>query len=58
MVNKPEIRNNVSKRIHEIINRSEGQYFDRKSAKIKIPKLVETILAFANADGGTIALLH
>lgn len=34
----------------------EGQYFDRKSAGISIPKLVQSIIAFANADGGTIAI--
>jgi len=35
---------------------AESQYFDRKSASISIPKLTEAIIAFANADGGTIAI--
>ncbi|CVK18400.1 ATP-binding protein [Sporomusa sphaeroides] len=34
----------------------ESQYFDRKSASISIAKLTETVIAFANADGGTIAI--
>ena len=34
----------------------EGKYFDRKAASISIAKLTEAILAFANADGGTIAI--
>ena len=34
----------------------ENQYFDRKSAAIAIAKLTEAIIAFANADGGTIAI--
>jgi ATP-dependent DNA helicase RecG len=42
--------------IEEIKSIGEGQYFDRKSAKIQINKLVEAIIAFANADGGTIAI--
>ncbi|KEH91609.1 hypothetical protein Z964_08855 [Clostridium novyi A str. GD211209] len=43
-------------KIQDILKMPEGQYFDRKSSKIKINKLVETIIAFANADGGTIAI--
>ena len=35
---------------------AEDQYFDRKSANISMPKLSETIIALANADGGTIAI--
>ncbi|TCL38873.1 ATP-dependent DNA helicase RecG [Anaerospora hongkongensis] len=34
----------------------ESQYFDRKSAGIALAKLAEAIVAFANADGGTIAI--
>lgn len=47
---------NVKMKIDEIISIGESQYFDRKSSKIHINKLAETIIAFANADGGTIAI--
>lgn len=47
---------NIKMSLEEIINTGEGQYFDRKSSKIQINKLVETIIAFANADGGEIAI--
>lgn len=33
---------------------TESQWFDRKSARIEPKKLAESIVAFANADGGTI----
>ncbi len=36
--------------------KSEDQTFDRKSASISRSRLAENIVAFANADGGTIAL--
>lgn len=42
---------NTKMSLEEIINMGEGQYFDRKSSKIQINKLAETIIAFANADG-------
>jgi ATP-dependent DNA helicase RecG len=35
---------------------AEGQYFDRKSSSIKLSQLAKTIIAFANADGGTVAI--
>ena len=47
---------NTKMSLEEIINIGEGQYFDRKSSKIQINKLAETIIAFANADGGTMAI--
>ncbi len=34
----------------------ENKYFDRKSARIKPSDLAKHISAFANADGGTIAI--
>ena len=34
----------------------EGQYFERKSARIDMPTLAKAICAFANADGGTIVI--
>ncbi len=35
---------------------SESKYFDRKSAQVKVAELAPIISAFANADGGTIAI--
>ena len=34
----------------------ENKYFDRKSSKIKPSDLAPLISAFANAEGGTIAI--
>jgi len=34
----------------------ESQYFERKSAGISLAKLAEAIVAFANADGGSIVI--
>jgi len=42
--------------IHDVLTISEGQYFDRKSAHIKAKKIAESLIAFANADGGIIAI--
>ncbi|QNK49387.1 putative DNA binding domain-containing protein [Brevibacterium sp. PAMC23299] len=42
--------------IEELKRSDENQYFDRKSARINIPKLAEAIIGFANADGGTIVI--
>lgn len=42
--------------IEELKSKPESQYFDRKSARIQIPKLTEAIIGFANADGGTIVI--
>ncbi|MCQ2527475.1 MAG: putative DNA binding domain-containing protein [Lachnospiraceae bacterium] len=42
--------------ISEILEREEGQTFDRKSIEISPVKLANTIIAFANADGGDIAI--
>lgn len=42
--------------VSNLITFDENQYFDRKSSSIKISKLVETIIAFANANGGIIAI--
>ena len=47
---------NIKMPIEEIIKMGEGQHFDRKSSKIQINELAETLIAFANADGGTIAI--
>ena len=42
--------------LHQIIAQPEGQTFDRKSIKIAAKDLAITVVAFANADGGTIAI--
>ena len=42
--------------IQEILNREEGQTFDRKSIQIDPKSLAIPIVAFANADGGDIAI--
>lgn len=42
--------------IEEVLAKDEKQIFDRKSIQIRSADLSETICAFANADGGTIAI--
>lgn len=42
--------------IEELIIKHEDQFFDRKSPRIAPAKLAEAIVAFANADGGSIAI--
>ena len=42
--------------IDEVLAMNEKQIFDRKSIQIKPVDLADTICAFANADGGTIAV--
>lgn len=42
--------------IEDIINGKERQTFDRKSINIEPKALAITIVAFANADGGDIAI--
>lgn len=42
--------------IDEVLSMDEKQIFDRKSILIKPVDLSDTICAFANADGGTIAI--
>ena len=42
-----------------LLGETEGQWFDRKSARIRPRELAETLVAMANAEGGTLALgLH
>ena len=42
--------------IEEVLAKNEKQIFDRKSIQIRPADLSDTICAFANADGGTIAI--
>lgn len=39
-----------------LLTTEEDQYFERKSANIRIGKLAEAIISFANADGGLIVI--
>ena len=39
-----------------LLNEPEGQWFDRKSARIAARDLAETLVAMANAEGGMIAV--
>ena len=39
-----------------ILTENENKYFDRKSAQIRVAELAPHISAFANADGGTLAI--
>ncbi|BDZ31999.1 ATP-binding protein [Lactiplantibacillus sp. WILCCON 0030] len=40
----------------DLLSIPEGKTFDRKSAKYDLNKLANILIAFANADGGTVAL--
>ena len=42
--------------IEEVLAKEEKQVFDRKSVQIKPADLADTLCAFANADGGTVAI--
>ena len=42
--------------INQALSREESYTFDCKRIKKDLNKLLETIVAFANSDGGTIAL--
>lgn len=39
-----------------VLNTDESQFFERKSSGVRIKKLAEAIVAFANANGGIIAI--
>ncbi len=42
--------------IDRLLDREEGYQFDCKRIKKDLTKLVETVVAFANSDGGTLAI--
>lgn len=42
--------------LESLSTQSESQTFDRKSIKIAAKDLATIVVAFANADGGTIAI--
>ena len=46
----------VNKKIDYLLSLPESQVFDCKRALIKPSKIIETVCAFANTDGGIIAL--
>ncbi len=48
--------NEENRRLEAIKNNQEKQIFDRKSIKIEPKALANTVVAFANADGGEIAI--
>ena len=39
-----------------VLSESESQWFDRKSARIRPQQLAESLVALANADGGTLVI--
>ena len=39
-----------------LVSEREGQHFDRKSARVKPKDIAKTIAAFANAEGGILAI--
>ena len=43
-------------KIEDVLAKDEKQVFDRKSIHIKPADLSDTLCAFANADGGTVAI--
>ena len=42
--------------IEQLLKKPENQYFDRKSGRIKPADLADSLVGFANADGGRIAI--
>lgn len=48
------ILSNISN--HNLLNEKENQYFDRKSARIKPNDIARHLVAFANANGGILAI--
>lgn len=49
----------IDSKLHDIdylLTSAEGRYFDRKAAEYDKRKVANTLISFANADGGTIAL--
>lgn len=47
---------NLKTASNELLTRPEGRYFDRKSAEYDLRKMANILIAFANADGGTVAV--
>lgn len=43
-------------KLEEVINLEEGQTFDRKSARIDEKEICNSMIGFANADGGSLAI--
>lgn len=40
----------------ELLDLPEDQWFDRKSSRVRPRELADTLLAFANAEGGTVVV--
>lgn len=47
---------NTAVKVDELLTRPEDQWFERKSFRIKPKDLAKAIIAFANAEGGVIAV--
>ena len=43
-------------KLQEVLNQKEGSMWEFKSARIEAKDLAKTLIAFANTDGGTIAI--
>ncbi|WP_231699878.1 AlbA family DNA-binding domain-containing protein [Arcanobacterium phocae] len=43
-------------KIKDYCEKKEGQYFDRKSARIKPKDILRHLVAFANAEGGKLVI--
>ena len=59
MCKKPYVGGLVTQSVDEVMRYArmhEGQYFDRKSARIKPEDVVRHVIAFANASGGQLAI--
>lgn len=46
----------IESTLEDYSSRREGQYFDRKSSRIKPKDILKTLVAFANADGGSLLI--
>lgn len=44
------------RRVPALRERREGQWFDRKSARVRAPALADAMIAFANAEGGLVVI--
>lgn len=42
--------------VQSLLSRREGQWFDRKSARVQARALADAMIAFANAEGGLVAI--
>lgn len=50
-----EYKGNI-KELKDLLTHTEGRYYERKAAEINKLKVADTLISFANQDGGTIAI--